>query len=132
MSSVIENIVKDFLDSYNQHDVDRTVTFFTDDCIYRDMALGRTYNGKKELTEFFNQLSKDLPDHKWELVSIFSCDNKVVFESVWSGTHLYSSIPEYQASGNRLTLKAATIVEFKGDKIYKVSDYYNLPLPKNE
>ena len=132
MSSTIEKIIKDFLASFNQHDVARTVSFFTDNCVYRDMALERTYNGKKELTEFLNQLSKDFPDHKWELVSIFSSDDKVIFESVWSGTHMFSSIPGYQASGEILSLKAATIAEFENDKISKVSDYYNLPLPTKD
>jgi steroid delta-isomerase-like uncharacterized protein len=132
MSSTIENVVKDFLDSFNQHDVARTVSFFYDDCVYRDMALDRTYHGKKELADFLNQLSIDFPDHKWELISILSTHNKVAFESVWSGTHTFSSIPEYSPSGNLITLKAATIMEFKDDKIYRVTDYYHLPLQKQE
>ena len=71
MSSEIEKVVKDFLDSFSQHDVDRTISFFSDDCVYRDMALDKTFHGKKELAEFFSQVLKDFPDYKWELISIF-------------------------------------------------------------
>jgi len=86
------------------------------------MALDKTFHGKKELAEFFSQALKDFPDYKWELISIFSTTNKVALESVWSGTHVFSSIPEIQASGNLVKLKAATIMEFRDDKICKVTD----------
>ena len=130
MSSEIENVVKDFLDSFSQHDLDRTISFFTDDCIYTDMAFEKAYHGKKEFADFFKRLLKDFPDHKWDLISIFSTANKVAFESVWSGNHAFSSNPEIPASGNLVRLNAATIMEFQDDKICKVSDYYNLPSPK--
>ena len=64
MTTEIENIVKDFLDSFSQHDVHRSISFFSDDCIYKDMAFDRTFLGKKELADFFKQLSKEFPDHK--------------------------------------------------------------------
>ena len=130
MVSSIEKVVIDFLDAFSQHDINRSISFFSDDCVYTDMAFEKTYNGKKELADFFNQLSKEFPDHKWELVSIFSTTNKVAFESIWSGTHSYSSNPDIPATGNLVKLKASTIMEFRDDKICKVRDYYNLPVPK--
>jgi steroid delta-isomerase-like uncharacterized protein len=129
MSSTIENVVKDFLDAFSQHDAERTITYFTDDCVYKDMAVESSYSGKKELADFLNQLSKDFPDHKWKLKSMFSTDDKVAFESVWSGTHTFSSNPDFPASGNFVKVDAATIVEFQNDKIHRLTDYYNLKLP---
>jgi steroid delta-isomerase-like uncharacterized protein len=129
MGSTIENVVKEFLNAFSEHDVERTTSCFTDDCVYRDMALDKTYRGKKELVDFLNQLSKDFPDHKWELKSIFSSDDKVAFESIWSGTHTFSSNPELPASGNFVKVDAATIVEFHDDKIYKLTDYYFFKVP---
>ena len=67
MTIEIENVVIDFLNSYSQHNLDRSISFFSDDCVYSDIAFDKTYHGKKELAIFFSRLSKEFPDQKWEL-----------------------------------------------------------------
>lgn len=123
----IEKVIKDWLRAYNSRDTNAAVSFFTDDGVYEDKAFGQTYHGKKEILDFFNLAHADLPNLKWDLISIFSADNRAVFESVLSATHSHSSFPGVPATGKQILLKAATIVELRDGKIARVADYYNLP-----
>ena len=85
------------------------------------------FQGKKEITDFFNASHADFSDLKWELKSIFSANNKTVFESVLSGIHTHSGFPEIPVANKPIELKAATIVEFRDGKISRIADYYDLP-----
>ena len=127
MATDTAKVVKDFIEATNSDEVDKAAFFLTDDCVYEDVALGITCRGKKEFIAFFNSVHADFPDHKWELKSIFSAGDRVVFESVWSGTFTHSSNPERPATGKHVALKAATIMELRNGKISRVADYYNLP-----
>jgi steroid delta-isomerase-like uncharacterized protein len=89
--------------------------------------LGHAFHGKKQIADFINTTHADFSDLRWELQSIFGSNNKAVFESVLSGTHTHSSFPGITASNKTIELKAATIVEFRNDKIARIADYYNLP-----
>ena len=122
-----EKTIRDFLQAYNAADAENAILFFADDAIWEDTALGHTFQGKKEITDFINTTHADFSDLRWELQSIFGSNNKAVFESVLSGTHTHSSFPGITASNKAIELKAATIVEFRNDKITRITDYYNLP-----
>ena len=127
MATDAEKTVKDFVEATNSNDMDKAAHLFTDDFVYEDVAQGVTCRSKKELIDFFNSVHSDLPDHNWEVKSIFSAGDRVAFESVWSGTHTHSSNPERLATGKYMELKAATIVELRSGKISRVADYYNRP-----
>ena len=122
-----KNLLHNFLQAYNSADAETAISFFADDAVWEDMALGQIFEGKKEITDFFNVAHADFTDLKWELKSIFSANNKAVFESVLSGIHTHSSFPEIPVAGKYIELKAATIVEFRDGKISRFDDYYDLP-----
>jgi len=132
MATENEKIVSALIEVSNSENYEKMESYFADDFVYEEVATGKICHRAKEFIDFAKVVHSEFPDHKWELISIFSTHNKVAFESVWSGTHTFSSIPEYSASGNLVKLKAATIMEFQDDKIYRVTDYYHLPLQKQE
>jgi steroid delta-isomerase-like uncharacterized protein len=122
-----EKIVKDFIEAFNLGDADKAASFFADDCVYEDMAVGEVFHGKKEIIGFFNSIYADFPDYKWELKSIFGTGDRAAYESVFSGTYTHSSDPEIPANGKHVAFRTATIVELRNGKISRVADYYNLP-----
>ena len=55
-----EKVVTDFLEAYNLADTDKIISFFADDSVYEDVALGRVFRGKKEISDFHYTEDKKL------------------------------------------------------------------------
>lgn len=49
MGSPEERLVRAYLDAYYRHDADGTTSFFTEDCLYEDIALGTVINGPERI-----------------------------------------------------------------------------------
>ena len=60
----------DYLTAWNSHDINKILSFFTDDGIYEDVAHGIMNQGKKEITGYLNTSFIDFPDLKVEIKTI--------------------------------------------------------------
>jgi len=49
MMTDIEKMFRDYTDAWNSHDVEKIASFFTEDGIHEDVAIGSVYCGKNEL-----------------------------------------------------------------------------------
>ena len=126
MTTDAKKISNDCIGAWNSHDVNKVVSFYTDDCFYEDLAFGIVNHGKKELTAFVNTSFVDMPDLKFEVKSVFGAGAWGVTEWVMSGTFAHSSLPAMPATGKTFSLRGASIVQFRGGKIARETDYYNL------
>ena len=71
MAMDIKKMMDEYIKAWNSHDTNKIISFFTDDCIYEDVALGIVNHGIKETTAFVNTMAVDFPDFKLELKSVF-------------------------------------------------------------
>ena len=126
MATDAKKMANDCNKAWNSHDVKKIMEFYTDDCIYEDVALGIVKHGKKELTDFLNSFFVDVPDVKFELKSVFGTGDWAGMEYVMSGTHVHSSIPTMPATGKTYSLRIASIVQLHKGKIIRQSDYWNM------
>lgn len=62
MANDIGKIMEEWGAAWNSRDVDKIVSFYTDGCVYEDMALGVVCHGKKELYDFIKPLYTDYDD----------------------------------------------------------------------
>ena len=125
MATDIEKMVKNYLAAVNSHDVDKILSFFTDDCVYEDVAVGKLNRGKQEVKAFVNRwyvLSHDL---NFELTSVFSAGDWAATEWIMSGTHT-GEVLGIPATNKRFSLRGATIIELRTGRISRNSDYWNL------
>jgi len=125
MATDMEKMMKDYIAAWNSHDVNKILSFFTDDCVYEDAALGVVNHGKKELRAFAKFIFTDMPDFKLEIKSAFSAGDWAVDEAVMTGTFAHSSIPGMQATGKRFSVRAASIRELRKGKISRNTDYWD-------
>jgi steroid delta-isomerase-like uncharacterized protein len=126
MAGGTEKTIKNMLEAWNSHDVEKILSFFADDCIYEDVAVGLVNHGKKEVKLFFESFFVDMPDVKFEGKSTLDSGNYFGIEWVMSGTFAHSSIPEMpQATGKKFSIKGVSIGEMREDKIIRNSDYWN-------
>jgi steroid delta-isomerase-like uncharacterized protein len=106
------------------HDVGKIMSDYADDCFYENLASGVVKKGKKEISEYFHELFVGIPDVKFETRSVFFSSDQSCWEWVMTGTHS-GDLPNLPATGRTISVRGATVAEIRGDKISRVSDYYD-------
>jgi steroid delta-isomerase-like uncharacterized protein len=125
MAINMKKVAADFIRAWNSHDVDKIASFFTDDCVYEDVAFGVVNRGKKEIKDFIKGMYVWSPDLKFELKSFFSARGRTASEWVMADTHA-GEVPGIPATGKSFSVRGASIEELRGGKISRHSDYYNV------
>ncbi len=126
MANDIEKILKDFDTVWNLHDVDKAVSFYTDECVLEDLGLGVVCHGKKELVALFKRTFFDTPNLRCESKSLFNAGNWVAWEWTMTGTRAHNSNnPAIPVTGKRFSVRGVSIIEVQGGKINRETDYYN-------
>jgi len=120
-------IVHEYLVAWNTHDSEKLLSFFTDDCIYEDVALGRLERGKEQVGSLLKSIFVDVPDFKMEVKSAFGSGDWGAGEWIMTGTFVHSSVPTVPATGKSFAVRGATILELRYGKISRNTDYIDLP-----
>jgi steroid delta-isomerase-like uncharacterized protein len=120
-------IVEMYLEAWNSHDSDLLLSFFTDDCVYEDVALGRLERGKDKVRTLIRSIFVDVAEFRMEPKSAFGVGDWGATEWIMTGRFVHSSIASVPASGKRFAVRGATILELSNGKIRRNSDYLDLP-----
>jgi steroid delta-isomerase-like uncharacterized protein len=126
MTNDIEKMLKEWAAAWNSHDLDKIISFYTDDCVLEDNGLGVVCHGKKELVALCKSSFIDVPDVRFESKSLFNTGNWVAWEWTMTGTQVHSSNPAIPATGKRFSVRGASIIEIHNGKIRRETDYYNM------
>ena len=125
MATDVESMLADYLSAWNSHDVEKIPPFFTDDCIYEDVAIGAVSRGKEEVKAFASSTFAAFPDFKIQLTSGFIAGDWRASEWIMSGTQT-GDLPGISATGKSFSIRGAGIIELRGGKIRRNSDYWNM------
>lgn len=105
-------MLQDFSDAWNRHDLEALMSFMTDDAEFHVIAgpdlLGRTFKGTEALRESFQLAWKNFPDAAWLDGDHFVCGDRGVSESTFCGT---------KADGSRVEARMVDVFTFKNGKI---------------
>jgi steroid delta-isomerase-like uncharacterized protein len=127
MLNDIEKMLKDYIAAWNSHDVEKIATFFTEDGVHEDVAVGSVFHGKNELKAGISPLFAACPDFNLEVKSIFGIADWLAQEWVMSGTQTGNfggiGIP---ATGKSFSVRGASITKLREGKIARNTDYWNL------
>ena len=110
-------------EAINAQDVDRTVSYFTDDAVLDYVVAGATpYNGKEEVAAFFSAVFQAWPDYHAAQRLRLASGNIVVTECVATGTHQgeWVGVP---ATGVSVATQHLDVWEFEGDKVKRLTVY---------
>jgi steroid delta-isomerase-like uncharacterized protein len=125
MATDVKKIINDYVSSFNSHDLNKALSFWTDDSIYENLAQGIVTHNKKELSAWFDLSFFNTPDLKFEVKSVFGGDEWVGIEWVMSGTHTHSSNPAIPATGKTFSVRGASIYQLRNGKIVRETGYWN-------
>lgn len=120
-----EKMFRDYIASWNTHDVEKIASFFTDDCVYDNLARGQIYRGKDQLKGWAKPSLDAIPDFKLDITSLFASGELLACEWVMTGT-LSEGSPELPATGKNFSVRGSTIVQLKNGKIQRNVDYWDL------
>ena len=109
----------------NSRDMEKFLSFYTDDCVYEDLAVGKVNRGKDELRSFYSDSFRMAPDLKFEEKITFTSGDWAAAEWVMTGTHS-GSTPEMPATGKRFSVRGASVMQIRDGKISRESDYWNM------
>jgi len=127
MTTSIEKMIKDYIAAWNAHNVEKIASFFTEDGIHEDIAIGSVYHGRDDLKAGLIPLFIACTDFKLEVKSLFHTTDCVAQEWVMTGTQTGElkglGIP---ATGKRFSIQGASITTLRKGKIARNTDYWNL------
>ena len=103
----IERIIRDFVDSLEKKDIDRSISFFTEDATW--FTTQGTFKGKEEIKRYVAWMSKSLTGLKFtdDGVAIIVAGNKAVYQSIFDSTY----------EGIKIRVSSVCTYEFSGEKI---------------
>ncbi len=107
-----EQMLKDFGDAWNRHDIDALMSFMSDDCEFHAVAgpdlLGRSFIGRAAVREGFQLAWQTFPDAAWLDGAHFVCGDRGVSESTFKGT---------KADGSRIEARMVDVFTFRDGRI---------------
>jgi len=125
MTTQIEKMLKEENTAWNIHDVDKIATYYTNDCIKEDLAIGKSTRGINEMKALIAGAFATIPDMDIKLVTVFTSGDWAATEWIMSGSYSNNFPGMPQATGKSFSVRGASIIELRNDKISRISDYWN-------
>ena len=125
METDVEKLYRKYTAAWLARDIDAVMSFFVEDCIYEDVALGALNRGKSEVRTFVQATLTAIPDFKIEPKSVFATVDRLASEWIMTGTQT-GDFPGLPATGKSFSVPVASIMEFQNGKIRRNTDYWNL------
>jgi steroid delta-isomerase-like uncharacterized protein len=124
MTTKAEKMIRDWRGVWNSHEVERILSYVTDDIVYQDLGGARVMRGKAELRTWLNETFSAFPDFKVDLKSLFVSGEWAGDEWITSGT-LEGALLGMTVTAKSYTVRGASIMELRGGKIKRNTDYYD-------
>jgi steroid delta-isomerase-like uncharacterized protein len=123
-------LVNELYAAWSLHEPDRIDAIFSDDAVYEDVAGGQVVRGKAEIKNLLRAAFGFAPDFRVTMTSLAiagdTCTTEWVIEGTQTGPAQVGRLGEFAASGRAFRLRGASILVTRGDRIVRVTDYYDM------
>lgn len=119
-----ERIIKNYVEGYNQFDIDKMIVDFKDDVVFENIQNGEvnmTLTGINEFREQAENAKVYFSTRSQTITTFNHFDSKTEIEIDYYAV-LAMDFPNGMKTGEELNLKGKSIFEFSDDKILKLSD----------
>lgn len=118
---VTEEVLKEFLEAFNRHDLDSIMGYFADDCVFY-MPRGATprgdrYVGKDEVRAGLAKRFEGIPDVHYGEDQHWACGDLGVSEWTLTGTSV---------SGQQINVRGVDLLEFADGKITRKDSFWKI------
>jgi uncharacterized protein (TIGR02246 family) len=112
----LESIIRSICEAFNKRDVEKMVSFFTDDATL--IRPEGTFKGKEEIKRYYRWSFSNYSELILTEVDLIVNGNKAVLEFVSEGTAVRDNRMKQRLPG-------MTVFEFRKGKVQQVHDYYD-------
>lgn len=110
--------------SWGTGDPNKVAAFFTDNCVFEDLALEARFEGVVGVIQFAKLTYGAIPDFKVEPTHLMVSGKSAAASWVMSGTHR-GDLPGLPATGKPFQVRASSIISIQHGKIQEMLDYWN-------
>jgi steroid delta-isomerase-like uncharacterized protein len=117
------------ISSFNEADWERFRRLLSDDSVYEEPATQRRIEGADGIVDANRGWKRAFPDAHGTVTSASQSDDTVTLEITWEGTQsgpLETPRGELPASNRPVTVKAAEVFRFEGEKIKEAHHYFDM------
>ena len=118
---VTYEVLKGFLEAFNQHDLDAIMSYFAEDCVFYmprgASPRGDRYVGKDEVRVSLAKRFEGIPDVHYGEDQHWVCDDFGVSEWTLTGTSL---------SGKKIEVRGVDLLEFAEGKIIRKDSFWKI------
>ncbi|MFM7407091.1 MAG: ester cyclase [Cuspidothrix sp.] len=108
--------IDEYLQIWNDQEVDKADNYYTKDVIYRDIALDTTNKGIKELKQFMREQFQSIPDMKFKTLNVVvESPEKIAVVWLMTGSE----------NGQSFETEGVSVMELKEGKVFQNTDYYH-------
>ena len=115
---VTAQVLQEFADAWNRHDLDAIMSFMTDDCVFEASAgpdvCGTRYVGREAVRAGFAEVWATFPDAHWGGARHFVAGERGVSEWTFTGTRV---------GGMRVEVRGCDLFTFRDGKIALKNSY---------
>ena len=121
-------VLDGFANAFNAHDVDKILSYMTDDCVFEASAGpdadGEKFVGKDAVRKAFEDVFKNFPDAHWSNPHHFISGNRAVSEWTFTGT---------KPDGSKVEVNGCDLFTFQNGKIAIKNSFRKNrpPIPKS-
>ncbi len=124
MQPDLDQQTKEIYAALSAHDVEKFLSYHTDDVIVENVAAGVVSRGKgEEIRAGIHRILATIPDLKMELISVFASGNLQCEEFVMSGTPTAELSPGIPATGKSFSVRGMLKRELRNGKTCRVTQY---------
>jgi steroid delta-isomerase-like uncharacterized protein len=127
MSSI--DVARENIEAFNSGNWEQFRATLADGAVYDELATQRHLVGHDAIIDANRGWREAFPDAKGTVERALADDGTVTLEITWEGTQsgpLHMPTGDIPASGRRVIVKAAQVVDFDGEKIREVHHYFDL------
>ena len=118
VAEVTPEVLQDFADAWNRHDIDALMSFMTEDCVFEASAgpdvCGTRYAGRQAVRAGYAEVWATFPDAHWANARHFVSGDRGVSEWTFTGTRV---------DGTRVEVHGCDLFSFRDGRIALKNSY---------
>ena len=118
-------LIRQMAEFETAHDRERLFALYTDDVIFRDVALDVLATGKDEVRQLLETVYAAMEGYSMTLTSVYADENGGGAEWIMAGKHI-GDFMDFPATGISWELRAASIMRFSNGLVSHRSDYWSV------
>ena len=118
-----EAVVREHMESENQHDFETTLGTF-EHPRYEIVPTGDVFDGEEAVRGYFEDTRTAFPDQRNELIALHHADDGVIVEFDLKGTHR-GPLRGIPPTGKEFTCRCAAFFMFDGDRLVCERAYFD-------